>query len=264
MKAILRITKQATTGSIAAMEKHIQRLMEVPNADPSRKHLNQELLNTQLIADLVAPKDVNNTKRFITNGNGSEAVRVFLDSAKKGGVLMQRNSVKAIDHLLTASPEFWTKATKEEKDEFYKSCYRFLADTYGGGRIVSMHLHLDETSPHIHALVIPICKGKLKSGREVKRLSAKHYLGGREKMRALQTKFHSYVKHLGLDRGNEKSKAEHTTIKKFYSDVITYEDAQKKIKRMQEQIRIMKEKNPALKSSINHPKPGGKKGGFKR
>lgn len=264
MKAILRVTKQATIGSIAAMEKHIQRLMEVPNADPSRKHLNVELLNTQLITDLIAPKDISNTKLFIANGNGSEAVKSYLEVAKSKGVLMQKNSVKAIDHLLTASPEFWTSATKEQKKDFYKSCYRFLADTYGGNRIVSMHLHLDETSPHIHALVIPICKGKLKSGREVLRLSAKHYLGGREKMRALQTKFHSYVKHLGLERGNEKSKAEHTTIKKFYSDAITYEEAQKEIKRMQEQIRIMKKENPALKSPINHPKPGGKKGGLKR
>lgn len=242
MKAILRVVKHSSFGSIAGMQKHIERKMEVPNADSSKSHLNIQLLKEDYIKSIIDPKDLNNINIFNKSDNGLVALKGYLDQAEKAGVIIQKNSVKAIDHLLTASPEFWQQSSEEEKKDFYKSCYKFLADTYGGKRIVSMDLHLDETSPHIHALVVPISKGKLKSGKEVLRLSAKNYLGGREKLRELQTKFHSYVKHLGLERGNEKSKAKHTTIKKYYSEINNLEKLQEHKQLLEEQLKLLEKK----------------------
>ena len=52
------------------------------------------------------------------------------------------------------------------------------------------------------------------------RLNAKKWLGGRSKMSKMQTDFAKDLKKMGLERGVEGSKAEHTTIKQYYSDLI--------------------------------------------
>ena len=54
------------------------------------------------------------------------------------------------------------------------------------------------------------------------KLNCRHYLGGREKMRDLQTSFAQKVEHLGLERGIEGSKAKHQDIKRFY-EIIKHE-----------------------------------------
>ena len=51
-------------------------------------------------------------------------------------------------------------------------------------------------------------------------MNAKKWLGGRSKLSQTQTEFANEVKHLGLERGLENSKARHKTIKKeFYAEI---------------------------------------------
>jgi hypothetical protein len=52
-----------------------------------------------------------------------------------------------------------------------------------------------------------------------KRLSAKEFIGSRDKMRADQTSYASCVADLGLERGIEGSKATHQTIQQYYAAV---------------------------------------------
>ena len=55
-----------------------------------------------------------------------------------------------------------------------------------------------------------------------RKLNAKKFLGGREKLSKMQTDFADNVgKSVGLVRGLEGSKAEHQTIKKYYANVNT-------------------------------------------
>jgi len=50
-------------------------------------------------------------------------------------------------------------------------------------------------------------------------LSAKDFIGGRERLRADQTSFAQVLKPLGLERGIEGSKAKHQTIRSYYNAV---------------------------------------------
>jgi len=119
--------------------------------------------------------------------------------------------------MLTASPEFFHNNKEAKIRRFTEVSVNFLNDTYGKDNVVSVSLHLDETTPHITAFVTPIYESKLKGNKIVKRLGAKKWLDGRKKMSELQDKYAERCKHLGLERGNKKSKAKHTTIKEFYS-----------------------------------------------
>lgn len=79
--------------------------------------------------------------------------------------------------------------------------------------VIATTIHRDESTPHMIAYVVPLVEGKL---------NAKHFLGGREKLSDMQTDFAKSVgEPLGLVRGLEGSKAEHQTIKKYYTNIDT-------------------------------------------
>lgn len=201
--AILRTYKHTTNGTLGSMGLHNQRNIPTPNADATRTHENKELIGS---GDYLA--DVNARLEAVAKEQ----------EVKGSSLLIQKNSVKAIEHLMTASPEYFQGPDSIKKIQgFVKACGDFLSETYGRDNIVSASLHLDETTPHITAIVTPITESKLKSGKEIKRLGAKKWLDGRDKMSQMQDKFADSCKHLGLERGNKKSKAKHTTIKEFYS-----------------------------------------------
>lgn len=202
MYAILRITKHSSNGSLGAMTKHNKRELEVPNADPTRLHLNQELI-----------------------GSG-DYIQDVQKRIELSGAMYQKNSVRAIEHLMTASPEFFeprkkgdttTMPLRDKLQKFIQQSFNWMAEKYGRENIVSMSLHMDEKTPHLHCFVVPVVDGKLKNGRKIKRLSAKKHLDGRTRLSALQDSYAEAMKNLGLERGQKKSKAHHRTIKSFYS-----------------------------------------------
>ncbi|MGX9105067.1 plasmid recombination protein, partial [Escherichia coli] len=75
--------------------------------------------------------------------------------------------------------------------------------------ILVSSIHLDEKTPHMSAFVVPITKDG--------RLSAKEFIGNRTKMSDDQSSYAEAVKHLGLVRGIEGSKATHKRIKAHYN-----------------------------------------------
>lgn len=194
--AILRIAKHSTNGSLGGMTKHNKREIHTPNADPERTKFNKD---------------------FIGTGNYVNDVNKFIESKN---LHIQKNSVKAIEHMATASPEWWSEATNEQRVDFFKGTRKFLEEFYGPhSKVVSASLHLDESTPHAHYFVVPISQSKLKGGKEVLRLGATQFIGTREKLSKMQDMFAEQHKPLGLERGVKKSKAQHQTIKKLYSNL---------------------------------------------
>lgn len=61
---------------------------------------------------------------------------------------------------------------------------KFLAAEFGAENVVSLELHMDESSPHFHAVVTPIKDGKL---------NAKHWMDGPARLSKLYERAHSYV-----------------------------------------------------------------------
>ena len=209
--AIIRTAKLKTAGNLGGLNNHLERTMEVPNADQDLTYLNKRLVGSGDLA-----KDVANR----IQAAGIEKPR--------------KNAVLAIEHLMTASPEafrfekkakptgigYTVGAPKEDIDRwrhFEESCYQWLAKRYGKDNLINFTVHVDEQTPHIHAIVVPIDeKGKL---------NCRHYLGGREKLRDLQDSFAQQHIAIGLERGIPGSKAHHTTVKQFYGQAKSFEQA---------------------------------------
>ena len=182
--AIVGIAKLKTPGNIGGVLSHMMRTRPTPNAD-GRENLT-----------LIAPPSLPEIMREID-----------LYPNKRS------NSVLCFDILLTASPEAFDDMTPERVKDWAETSLQWACDKFGKDNIKGAVLHLDEMqtgSPHLQILSIAAYNN---------RLNARHFTGGRERLRAMWTEYAAAVKKFGLKRGREYSPAKHREIKAFYSDV---------------------------------------------
>ena len=184
--AIMRAKKLANMGSVAASMQHCYRERETHNADQERTPDNQHLVAKNTDEAMGKLRDLLPEKR-------------------------RKDAVLAVEYVMTASPEWFAQATPKQEKELFQRSLQWLADKYGADRIVTASIHRDEATPHLSAFVVPLTQDK--------RLSAKEFIGSRDKMRADQTTYAACVAELGLERGIEGSKATHQTIQQHYAAV---------------------------------------------
>ena len=127
-----------------------------------------------------------------------------------GQYFPRKNAVLCYDFLLTASPEWFTGKTEAGIRQWEEASLQWACDKFGRGNIKAAICHRDETTPHLQLLIIPEYQNKL---------NARHYTGGREKLRALWTEYAAAMKPYGLERGKEYSPAKHKDIKAYYAAV---------------------------------------------
>lgn len=184
--AIMRAKKLANMGSVAASMQHCYRERETHNADQERTPDNQHLVAKSTDEAMGKLRDLLPEKR-------------------------RKDAVLAVEYVMTASPEWFATATPEQEKALFQRSLQWLADKYGADRIVTASIHRDEATPHLSAFVVPLTQDK--------RLSAKEFIGSRDKMRADQSTYAACVADLGLERGIEGSKATHQTIQQHYAAV---------------------------------------------
>ncbi|BDA72483.1 plasmid recombination enzyme [Calothrix sp. PCC 7716] len=194
--AVCLIKKIKTWAQLSTCEKHNTRARETPNADLSVKNI-----------------------RLIDSANGaSDKTLKVLFMEKIGAQKIRSNAVLGIEMVLSASPQYFRPENPSQAgfylrgrvDDFADACTDWLLNRYYN-RVVCAELHLDETTPHIHAFIVPLDnQGKL---------NARAIFHGRHKLSELQDSFACAVSHLGIERGIKGSKAKHTDIQKYYAAV---------------------------------------------
>lgn len=91
----------------------------------------------------------------------------------------------------------------EEIELWAKDVYDWCANRYGQENIVGFQVHLDESSPHIHALIVPV-GARSKSGRECVMWSAKFGKDRYEYGRILKEMHTSLYEDVGSKYGLER------------------------------------------------------------
>ena len=183
--AILRTKKLKTAGNVAASASHIERTRPTHNANP-------DIANEWLIG----------------NGGMYAAAKEIWDKIPK----KRSDAVHGFEVLLTASPEAFENLNI---DEWKAKNIAWLKHKFKGCEIVGACLHLDESTPHIQAILIPT---DLKKDGSLQ-LNCKKYLGGAAVLRKMQTEYANEMAVFGLERGLEGSKAKHVTIAQFYQNI---------------------------------------------
>jgi len=184
--AVMRLAKLKTAGAIKALGRHNERTRETPNADPERREHNVRLAGSgDWLADAQA--------------------RLEMVEGR-----IRSNAVLGIEHLLTASPEWFERASAARVETWVARSTAWLHITYGKDNVVASVFHDDERTPHLQALVVPVT--------DEQRLSANAYIGGsRTRLVQLQDSYAAAVADLGLERGVRGSPADHQAVRDWYT-----------------------------------------------
>lgn len=256
----LRIGKLKTS-ILGAAQNHNQRFEIPPNADPSKVEFNRALVGD---------------KNLTGKNNLAEAV---LNRIQKTGVTVargkQNESTVAIEIIVSASPEYfrpnnldkWGSFEEEKLEPWIDANMDFLKKKFGDN-LVRVDLHLDEATPHMHAIVTPIISQKRKHRRtkaqikaglpaktEIKSVLNASKMFNKEALIQLQTDAAEAVKHLGIKRGDRNSKATHTELKEWYKDKFTRDVTAVQVEINQEQIEEQEQELLRLSVRLEDLKP---------
>lgn len=177
--AILRFAKYKGP-EISGVEAHNERTKEKyasnPDIDPSRTHLNFHLIKQE--------------RKY-----RAESERQIAEA----GCRTRSDSVRVVEALITATPEFFKGKKRSELKEFFNEALEFIKQNQAPETIISAVVHLDEKSPHMHLCFVPLT--------EDKRLCAKEILGNKKKLTQWQDKYweHMVKKYPDLERGESAS-----------------------------------------------------------
>lgn len=178
--AIFRIKKLSTHQAISKVGRHNDRSGRLPaNVDPKRTELNRSF----------TPNDT-----------------PLLDRVKDklAGKKYRKDAVRAVEIFCGFSPgcEKFVPV-----DQWAEASLNYVKKKFGAKNLVSAVLHLDEETPHMHFVIIPLVGEKL---------AAKRIFGTRRQLHVMQTEYHAVVKNYGLNRGTKGSSRPHLSMREIY------------------------------------------------
>ncbi len=112
---------------------------------------------------------------------------------------VRKDSVRVVEALVTASPEFFKDKTNREIRAYFAYALKFLEGRQCPDTFLSAVVHMDEKTPHLHLCFVPLTPDG--------RLSAKEIIGNRKNLVKWQDEFwqHMVKQYPELERGESAS-----------------------------------------------------------
>ena len=207
--------KKAKGASDARMSDHIERRVIAPNVDSTRTHLNRELVEL--------PEGVTVRDEAIAHRIKSAGIKRKITP----------DQVRAIRVMMSGTHEDMMKIQQDGRmNEWCNDSMEWLHKTFGRENTVSAVLHMDETTPHIHATIVPIVTGERMKAKQKQtegkrsyrkkadaaRLCADDVLN-RDKLIGYHDDYAKIMDKYGLQRGVRGSEARHVTTAQYYRDL---------------------------------------------
>ena len=239
----IQINKAKGSADTGASD-HIERKTIPKNADPTRTHLNRELVE---FSDGVSDRTEAISHRIRTAGIKRK---------------ITPDQVRAIRIVLSGTHEDMMKIQDEGRlDEWCDDNLQWLQRTFGKENTVSAVLHMDEHTPHIHATVVPIVTGKRRKANKEQEDGKRKYrkktnsvrlcaddLFNRQTLVAYHDNYARVMAKYGLQRGVRGSEARHTTTMQYYRDL------KKKNEVLETETRLLQEKKAEAQEELKQVK----------
>ena len=189
-------------GSGGGLGNHVDRTegMEhtYKHADPARRNLNIPIVGLHNAAE----------KKPLP-----EAIKDRITEGYKGKRAVRKDAVKYLSHVLTGSHEDMLQLfqDKEKRNAWIKAAGGFAKNEFGKENIVRAVIHLDEKTPHMHVVTVPLTKDG--------RLSAKEVVGNKSDLQARQDRFAKTMEPFGLERGIRNTGIKHDYATAYYARI---------------------------------------------
>jgi hypothetical protein len=185
---ILSLEKIKTLGSLQFRHEHNFRVLPLSHVDISASDRNEELVDDTGM----------NYKELWYKRMKEVELETGHPVTVRTGAVLALEVVTTFSRGADVDIEAWKKANVE-----------WMKENFGAENILSMQYHEDETTPHIHTIIIPI--------DDRGHLCAKSFTGGRKAMFQMQDSYAKAMAPLGLKRGEMYSRARKNDLNRYYA-----------------------------------------------
>ena len=134
--------------------------------------------------------------------------------------------------IITSDNKFFKEIGDEEMKRYFKTAYDFmcqykdLKEQY----ILSAIVHMDEETPHMHLVFIPVVHTINKQRQEIDKIACSEFWKAKDSYRQLQDDFYKYIteNNFYLERG-VNTEREHVSVK-AYKEITNFENIKTTIK----------------------------------
>lgn len=219
--AIFRSEPIYTINDLAQIGSHNKREKKAYNSNPDIKiELSKDNIELMPLTDKYVKGFYNLTKEY--KKEHDKRMKTEREDRKRTfkQMLDKSQNVVADELLFTATNEFFKDMTKEDILDWANTCMEFVYEDLGYTKDQVLHsvVHLDEKTPHIHCVVVPLVK-KLDKRTNTERytISKKQYIRDKIHLSKLQDKYHERLTSKGydLERGIKGSDRKHIKIKDY-------------------------------------------------
>ncbi len=196
--------------------------------------------------DIVKEKSRYNYSIKKCNTTYANALKILQEKNNLQGRIIKTTNV-VCEFIITSSKEFFEKIGEEETKRYFQTVYNFVVQYQNLGEqyILSATVHMDENTPHLHLVFIPVVhKLDKKSGKQIDKIACSEYWKGKDSYRKLQDAFYKYITENGfkLERGQQRD-VDHLSTEKL-KQVTDYDNIKYEI--THEGIQPLETKNRTL------------------
>lgn len=159
-----------------------------------------------------------------------EFQRIRKEYNLKGQIKTVSNIV--CEYIITSDKAFFETIGKDETKRYFETAYKFVCEykDLGEQYILSAKVHMDEETPHMHLVFIPIVHTKDKKGNAINKIACSEFWKAKDSYRQLQDAFYNYMveNSFDLERGNPSEKV-HLSVKD-YKNITNFEESKTLLK----------------------------------
>ena len=143
----------------------------------------------------------------------------------------------ACEYIITSDKQFFETIGKEETKRYFETAYQFVTEykNLGEQYIMSAKVHMDEETPHMHLIFLPVVHTKNKKGDDIDKLACSEFWKAKDSYRQLQDAFYNYMTshNFELERGVPKKESGRVHIDlSEYKELTNFDETKKKLQNM--------------------------------
>mgnify|MGYP004500168945 CR=1 FL=1 len=133
----------------------------------------------------------------------------------------------ACEYIITSDKEFFDNIGEEETRRYFDTAYKFVCEykDLGEQYILSAKVHMDEESPHMHLVFIPVVHTKDKKENCIDKIACSEFWKEKDSYRQLQDAFYNYMvsNNFDLQRGTASERI-HLSVED-YKQITNFENS---------------------------------------
>ncbi len=148
---------------------------------------------------------------------------------------IRSNSNIMCEMVFTSDQKFFDEIGYEESKRYFNESYKFICNykNLGEQNIISAVVHMDEDTPHMHLIFIPVVHTTDKQSNKIDKVCCRDFWRGKNSYRDLQNAYFKHISEKGfkLERGElvEETHREHYTVQE-YKKITNYENTKELLK----------------------------------